>query len=171
MSFLRISRGVARGKTLATRTVTYSERNQETRSHTVSDYVSCKAKFVTRKKAGEYVYRVGEASFRSSWKEIYVPGFGHMLSQTTEGGFVNGDKPTDFGQRTVSAPRAHDPRHVVKRDVGRGRRVYKHGLVWRVTVEDNWVSDHATMADALAGINPIGVEPGKVEKAVVYLSQ
>ena len=118
MSFLRMDRGIVRGK-----------------------------KFATRKKAGEYVYR---------------SAFGKL---------IDGDKPTDFDQRTVSQPSAHDPRHVVKREVGRCRRVYKHGLLWRVTVENIWQSDHATMEDALSGVNPIGVEPGEVEKAVVYLSQ
>ena len=118
MSFLRLDRGIVRGK-----------------------------KFATRKKAGEYVYR------------------------SAFGGFVDGDKPTDFDQRTVSAPRAHDPRHVEKRDSGVCRRVYKHGLLWRVTVEDIWKSDHATMEDALAGTNAIGVEPGTVEAGVVVVPQ
>ena len=108
-------------------------------------------KFATRKKASEYVYR-------------------------SMHGFVDGDKPTDFDQRTVTSPRAHDPRHVAKRETGVCRRVYRHGppsgpVLWRVTVADIWKSDHATMSDALAGVNPIGVEPGEVEEAVVYLQQ
>ena len=105
-------------------------------------------KFATRKKASEYVYR--------------SLGIGKL---------IDGDKPTDFDQHSVTAPRAHDPRHVEKRATGRCRRVYRHGLLWRVTVENIWISDHATMSDALDGVNPIGVEPGKVAKAVVYLPQ
>ena len=54
---------------------------------------------------------------------------------------------------------------------GACRRVYKHGLLWRVTVEDVWVSDHATMEDALAGKCPIGIEPGKVKAGVVIVPQ
>ena len=117
MSFLRMDRGIVRGK-----------------------------RFATRKKASEYVYR-------------------------SMHGFVDGDKPTDFDQRTVTSPRAHDPRHVAKREASVCRRVYRHGLLWRVTVADIWKSDHATCEDALAGVNPIGVEPGEVEEAVVYLQQ
>ena len=123
MSFLRTDRGIVRGK-----------------------------RFATRKKAGEYVYRLG---------------FGKL---------IDGDKPTDFDQRTVTAPRAHDPRHVensiavlAKHEQGRCRRVYKHGLLWRVTVENIWKSDHATMEDALSGVNAIGVEMGERQHGVVVV--
>ena len=40
-----------------------------------------------------------------------------------------------------------------------------------MTVENIWISDHATMLDALSGVNPIGVEPGKVEAGVVMVPQ
>ena len=117
MSFLRVDRGIVRGK-----------------------------KFATRNKASEYVYR--------------SLGIGKL---------IDGDKPTDFDQRTVTAPRAHDPRHVAKRETGVCRRVYRHGLLWRVTVENIWVSDHASMEDALSGANPIGVEPGTIAKGIIVV--
>lgn len=105
-------------------------------------------RFATRKKAGEYVYR------------------------SAFGEFIDGDKPTNFDQRSVSPPRAHDPRHVEK-CVSQGvvRRVYRHGLLWRVTVEDIWKSDHVSMEDAVTGINPIGIEPGEVKAGVVIVPQ
>lgn len=139
MSFLRIKRGVMGGKELVRETVVYGGCK-----FTVENYKPCKAKFVTRKKAGIYVYR-------------------------SKNGFCESSKPTDFDQRTVSQPSAHDPRHVEKRDSGICRRVYRHGLLWRVTVGDIWKSDHATCEDALAGINPIGVEPGTIEKGIIVV--
>lgn len=117
MSFLRVNRGIVRGK-----------------------------RFATRKKAGEYVYR-------------------------SLHGFVDGTKPTNFDQRTVVPPTAHDPRHVEKRESGLVRRVYRHGVLWRVTVENIWKSDHMSMEDALAGVRAIGIEPGQVKAGVVYLPQ
>lgn len=116
MSFLRMDRGIVRGK-----------------------------KFATRKKAGEYVYR------------------------SAFGGFVDGDRATDFDQRSVSQPTAHGPRHVEKRDSGVCRRVYPHKGMWRVTVEDIWQSDHVSMEDALAGVRAIGIEPGQVKAGVVVV--
>lgn len=118
MAFLRMDRGIVRGK-----------------------------RFATRKKAAEYVFR--------AWK----------------GGFVDGDKPTNFDQRTVSPPRAHDPNHADKRKPGVVRRVYLHQGLWRVTVADIWQSDHTTMNDALAGVNSIGVEPGRIKAGVVIVPQ
>ena len=110
MSFLRMDRGIVRGK-----------------------------RFASRKKAAEYVFR-------------------------SKDGFVDGQKPTNFDQRSISPPRAHDPNKPCQGDYENGpvRRVYRHGLLWRVTVADIWQSDHATMDDALAGVNPIGVEPGTI---------
>ena len=134
MSFLRIQRGEVK-------------RNQRNTVQVNAAWVSDGKKFVTKKKAGEYL-----------WRKL-----------TND--LVDGRKPTDFDQRTVSAPSAHDPRHVAKREASVCRRVYRHGLLWRVTVADIWKSDHATMSDALAGIHPIGVEPGKVEAGVVIVPQ
>ncbi len=132
MSFLRVQRGAVR-------------RNQRNTVRVDAAWVSDGRKFVSKKKAGEYL-----------WRQL-------------TGDLVDGEKPTDFDQRTVSAPSAHDPRHVEKREAGVCRRVYRHGLLWRVTVENVWKSDHATMEDALAGVNPIGVEPGTVEDGVVVV--
>ena len=132
MSFLRIQRGEVK-------------RNQRNTVRINAAWVSDGKKFVTKKKAGEYL-----------WRKL-----------TND--LVDGDKPTDFDQRTVSAPSAHDPRHVEKREQGCCRRVYKHGLLWRVTVENIWKSDHATMEDALSGVNAIGVEMGERQHGVVVV--
>lgn len=132
MSFLRIQRGEVR-------------RNQRNTVRVDAAWVSDGRKFVSKRKAGEYLWR-----------------------QLTND-LVDGVKPTDFDQRTVSAPSAHDPRHVERREPSVCRRVYRHGLLWRVTVENIWKSDHATMEDALCGVNPIGVEPGQVKAGVVVV--
>ena len=121
------------------------KRGQRNAVQVNAAWVSDGRKFVNKKKAGEYL-----------WRKL-----------TND--LVDGLKPTDFDQRTVSAPSAHDPRHVEKREVGRCRRVYRHGLLWRVTVENIWRSDHATMSDALAGINAIGVEMGERQRGVVVV--
>ena len=110
-------------------------------------------KLVSRKRLGEYLWRVNANQLLCA-----------------DGGGKCGlafDSEFDTPNPVVDA----NPRKFQPAIGGRIRRVYKHGLLWRVTVESIWQSDHATMSDALAGINPIGVEPGEVEEAVVYLQQ
>ncbi len=124
MSFLRISRGVVRGK-----------------------------KFVSRKRAAEYLYRLDTNTLACSEGGgkcglAFMPEF---------------DTPNPLVEPI--------PRKFTPAPSGVCRRVYRHQGLWRVTVEGIWKSDHATMSDALGGTNPIGVEPGTVEKAVVYLPQ
>jgi len=108
MSFLRMDRGIVRGK-----------------------------RFASRKKAGEYVFRE----------------FG--------GTFIDGNTPRELRSFRATGKASMKVDHVSEGS-GPCRRVYRHGLLWRVTVADIWQSDHASMDDALEGVNPIGVEPGTI---------
>ena len=107
MSFLRMDRGIVRGK-----------------------------RFASRKKAAEYVFRSAK-------------------------GFIDGNTPRELRSFRATGKASMKVDHVSEGS-GPCRRVYRHGLLWRVTVADIWQSDHANMDDALAGVNPIGVEPGTI---------
>jgi len=101
-------------------------------------------RFASRKKAGEFVFR------------------------EFSGGFTDGNTPRELRSFRASG-KASMKVDRVSEGSGPCRRVYRHGLLWRVTVADIWQSDHASMDDALAGVNPIGVEPGEVMPGVVVV--
>ena len=110
-------------------------------------------KLVSRKRLGEYLWRINSDTLECSDGGGKC-GLAFKAEFDTPNPLVN-PKPRKF----TPAPS------------GVCRRVYRHGLLWRVTVENIWKSDHATMSDALDGVNPIGVEPGKVEAGVVVVPQ
>ena len=148
MAFLRISRGVVRGKHLVRETVVYNGRK-----FTVENYKRCNGKLVSRKRAAEYLWRLETNTLACSdgggkCGLAFMPEF---------------DTPLPLVEPV--------PRKFTPAPSGVMRRVYRHGLLWRVTVENIWQSDHATMEDALSGTNAIGVEPGKIKAGVVIVPQ
>ena len=124
MAFLRIARGIVRGK-----------------------------RFTTRRKAAEYLYRVSSGTLKCA------DGGGKL-------GLMY--RPEFDAPNPLAKPSERKFRPAMG---GACRRVYSHGKLWRVTVNEIWQSDHANMEDALLGVRPIGVEPGVVGKGVVYVPQ
>ena len=149
MAFLRISRGVVRGK-----------------------------KFTTRKSAAEYLYRLntntlacseggGTCGFAHNYYECKRGKYAQKNGQASAGRVIGVESGIDWDTSPVNVI----PRKFKPAVAGVMRRVYRHGLLWRVTVENIWQSDHATMEDALSGINAIGVEPEPKRDGVVFVPQ
>ena len=149
MSFLRVDRGIVRGK-----------------------------KFATRKSAAEFLYRLntdtlkcsdggGTCGLALSYSECERGRYPQKNGQASAGRVVSVENGNQ-GDTSLCDPK---PRKFQRAPGGTCRRVYRHGLLWRVTVENIWVSDHASMEDALAGANPIGVEPGQVKAGVIVVPQ
>lgn len=132
MSFLRVQRGIVRGK-----------------------------KFATRKRAAEYLHRVNSGTLRCADGGGTC---GLLRAVSFDNGVTITPEFEEHNPLVNAKPRKHRPAQG-----GACRRVYLHGNLWRVTVENIWQSDHATMEDALAGVNSIGIEPGEVKAGLVVV--